>query len=120
MKEFAEVILVDKAEKVAYEVTLNQSSPVFIGHFPEQPVVPGVLLMKVVSDCVEAFLGKRMKLVSSRNIKFLVLIDPGERPKFRVELDLKEKDEGLVHVKSTALDQDTILFKFDGKYQPEI
>lgn len=114
MKDFATIEKLN-SEQDSFEVTLNQNSSVYKGHFPNQPVAPGVLLMKTVTDCLEMIYKKKLNLKSSRNLKFLVPVTPDRIDSYTIELKHSEEN-GIVKVKSVAKDQDTILFKFDGNY----
>ncbi|MFT4024998.1 MAG: 3-hydroxyacyl-ACP dehydratase, partial [Flavihumibacter sp.] len=52
----------------------NADHAIFGGHFPGQPVVPGVCMIQMVQEVMETALGRRMQLVSSGSIKFLQFI----------------------------------------------
>jgi 3-hydroxyacyl-[acyl-carrier-protein] dehydratase len=59
---------------------------VFAGHFPGNPMVPGVLLLARVARAAAAAFGARIAGVPS--VKFLAPLRPGER--FEVELEASE------------------------------
>jgi len=61
-------------------VSLNSSHRIFNGHFPGNPVVPGVCQVQMVREVAEAALGSKCRLVSADNIKFLSMIVPSEHP----------------------------------------
>jgi 3-hydroxymyristoyl/3-hydroxydecanoyl-(acyl carrier protein) dehydratase len=44
--------------------------PVFAGHFPDAPVVPGVLLLSRVLDAAAAWLGAEVNPIGLRQAKF--------------------------------------------------
>jgi 3-hydroxyacyl-[acyl-carrier-protein] dehydratase len=59
--------------------------PVFAGHFPDVPVVPGVLLLSMVLDAADAWLGAALQPVRLRQAKFPAPWLPG----MEVRADLK-------------------------------
>jgi 3-hydroxyacyl-[acyl-carrier-protein] dehydratase len=61
-------------------IAFNEKHPVFAGHFPGNPVVPGVLQVQVIKELLEKKLGQKLLLVSARNIKFLSVISPVVHP----------------------------------------
>ena len=56
----------------------------FAGHFPGQPILPGVLLLKRVMDLAEAGLGRSLAVCALRNVKFIAPVMPRDR--LRLEL----------------------------------
>jgi 3-hydroxyacyl-[acyl-carrier-protein] dehydratase len=65
--------------------------PVFAGHFPDAPVVPGVLLLSMVLDAAEGWLGTAVYPVRLRQAKFPAPWLPG----VRVQASLEYEDRQL-------------------------
>ena len=57
-------------------LTINREHEIFIGHFPGQPVVPGVCMMQMIKEIMEHEKKKKMNLVKAHDMKFLAVIDP--------------------------------------------
>lgn len=53
-----------------FRIRLNPDHPIFAGHFPSYPIVPGVCLMQVAAELC----GKT--IAGARDIKFLVPVLP--------------------------------------------
>lgn len=70
------VDLVDNA--ITAQVTTDPLSPWFSGHFPGDPVLPGIAQLKMVTDVVARALAQDLCLVELTRIKFKKLIRPGE------------------------------------------
>jgi 3-hydroxymyristoyl/3-hydroxydecanoyl-(acyl carrier protein) dehydratase len=52
----------------------------FRGHFPDRPLVPGILELEMVRVAMERFLsGTRLRILSIERAKFAREIKPGER-----------------------------------------
>src|SRR5690606_40023315 len=58
------------------EVRLNPTHPIFDGHFPDNPVAPGVCMMQIVKELTETVEQKILFLVRASNVKFTALINP--------------------------------------------
>ena len=60
----------DKPRRHQQALFIAPDDPVFAGHFPEAPVVPGVLVLAQVLDAAENWLGAPLHPVRLRQAKF--------------------------------------------------
>ena len=96
-------------------ITLNKDHDIFQGHFPGNPVTPGVCMMQIVKDLAEKFTGSKLFLKTASNVKFMAIINPFETPDLLLELDINEK-EGEIKVKNTTSFGETIALKLSVSY----
>ena len=52
--------------------------PCFPGHFPGQPILPGVLLLERVMSLAQTSLGQLLSECTVYNVKFLAAVAPGD------------------------------------------
>lgn len=71
---------------LAAEVAFAPDLPVFAGHFPGAPLVPGVLLIDAVRAACERLLGRPLPLREIRDARFLGPLLPGETAALAVRL----------------------------------
>lgn len=57
---------------------IEANHPALAGHFPGNPVVPGVVILNDVVDALTTFLGFKIELTGFPVVKFLRLIKPGQ------------------------------------------
>lgn len=76
------------------EINLNSKHPIFKGHFPGLPVVPGVCMMAIVKELLQKGVGKKLQLQKADTIKFLALINPNEHPSVDVEIKYLPNEDG--------------------------
>jgi 3-hydroxyacyl-[acyl-carrier-protein] dehydratase len=62
--------------------------PLFAGHFPGMPVVPGVCLLNAVKRAISQRLGREVTFWKIRECKFLSAINPVENSSFDIEFEL--------------------------------
>src|SRR6187549_3371631 len=62
------------------KVAFNTQQDIFKGHFPGQPVVPGVGMMEMVKELLEQQTDKMLWLRNAGIVKFLQLITPDVQP----------------------------------------
>ncbi len=78
------------SQSVKARIRLHADHPVFAGHFPGQPVLPGVCQLSIVKELVEKALNRKLVLTHADQIKFLAMVDPVRIPEFDVEITLSD------------------------------
>ena len=105
-----------EGSNVSASVSLNSTHAVFQGHFPGNPVTPGVCMMQIIKALAERWATRPLMLQKARNVKFMAIINPHQHPNIQVDLDVEEKD-GLLTVRSTTSFENTTALKFSGVFQ---
>jgi len=107
----------EKSENGSFvaKIKLNPDHEIFKGHFPGNPVTPGVCMMQIVKDLTENFTNSKLFLKSASNVKFMAIINPFETPDLVLQLDITEKD-GELKVKNTTSFGETIALKLSVNY----
>jgi len=95
---------------VLYQIEFNQNHQIFIGHFPDQPVVPGVLIIRTIVECTCVHLQKKLSLKKATQCKFLNFVDPRKEPVLSLQLNIYD-DGTLVDVKAVLKSEATIFTK---------
>jgi len=96
-------------------LSINSSSTIFDGHFPNQPVVPGACMLQVVKDVLENALGESFQLKKAGNIKFISMIVPSLNDMIQLEISYKPVGDGI-NVTAKLVSNDVICFKFQGSF----
>ncbi|WP_410493620.1 3-hydroxyacyl-ACP dehydratase [Chryseobacterium sp.] len=97
-------------------ITLDSEHGIFSGHFPGNPVAPGVCMMQIVKDVTERILERKLFLTSANNVKFMAIINPVETPVLKLDLDIKSDGE-QVKVKNVTSFGETIALKMSVNYK---
>jgi 3-hydroxyacyl-[acyl-carrier-protein] dehydratase len=100
-------------------VEINPDHPIFEGHFPEIPVVPGVCMMQMVKELVEDFIGQKLRLSKAEHLKFLTIINPRENKLLQVDIAIISNSMQGVQVTAAFFYRETIFFKFKGGFVSE-
>lgn len=93
------------ATTYATTLRIQADHPSLPGHFPAQPIVPGVVLLEAVADALRAWRGQRLAQVIE--VKFvapllpeqvaeLCLKESGERIRFEIRRDGESLARGIV------------------------
>ena len=75
------------------EITFNPADPVFTGHFPGRPIVPGVMLVEIASATASKITGKELIVKEASVIKFLQVIDPTVNTVIRLDGSMVKVDD---------------------------
>ncbi|HTX88295.1 MAG TPA: hypothetical protein VMC08_04845 [Bacteroidales bacterium] len=97
---------------------MNEPHRIYEGHFPGNPVVPGVCQVALIRELVSGILGKNLRLETADNIKFLSMIQPGVQKRLKVDLEIKDAAEGKQEVQALISADEKIFMKFKGQFKP--
>lgn len=98
-------------------IVLNKEHSIFKGHFPGNPVMPGVCSMQIIKELTQHHLACRLQLTSSSNVKFMSLINPEKSNVLRFENEISEDETGIVKVKNTTYFQEDVALKLVNSYK---
>jgi 3-hydroxyacyl-[acyl-carrier-protein] dehydratase len=99
-------------------VSLIASHPIYQGHFPGNPVVPGVCQVQMVKELVEKAVQHSVKLAESDNIKFLAMINPLEHPQLDFNIITKHAGVHRFSVTASIGSGELVFLKFKGIFEP--
>lgn len=91
-------------------VLLNAQHDIFKGHFPGNPVTPGVCMIQIIKELTQQITGQELMMKQATNVKFMALINPETDPELKLELEIKEAGDGI-SVKNTTCFGETIALK---------
>ena len=107
-------------EKYSFELELNPAHPVYAGHFPGNPVVPGVCQVQMITELLSGTLGSDLRLLSADNVKFMSLMVPGRTRVIDAELNIKTAENGEISANAILSEGETIFIKFKGLFRKEL
>ena len=99
--------------RIIFETTHD----IFNGHFPEQPVVPGVCLIRIVKDMAGFITGGNVVFKHGSNIKFLNIIDPNQHTEVFLKGSFIFTDENKLVIKASLSKTEVVFFKFKGTFE---
>ena len=78
---------------VHFDISLNADSQVYEGHFPGEPVSPGVCNIQMIKECAEQVAGKSLFLNNLQQCRLTNFVTPLAHPQVEVKILLEEKGE---------------------------
>lgn len=101
---------------VVAQIELNREHRIFDGHFPGNPVVPGVCMMEMVKEVLEKSRGKNFLLSEGTNVKFMNILNPQENTHVKLTHEISSETEEEVKLKCTISNQEITFLKFSGSF----
>ncbi len=119
LKDFYKVLSEEKISDTKYNVTIlvNEKHDVFKGHFPGNPIMPGVCMIQIIKELTEKFTQSSLLIQTLTNVKFMALINPEATPELRLELDITHTEDNLIKVKNTTFFNSTTALKLSTVYK---
>ena len=105
------------ASEIWAELVIDANHKIFEGHFPNQPVVPGVCMMQMIKEIIEQVLGKATNLVQAAEMKFMAVINPQENNLIQATIKYTADESGVINIQASLYKDELVHFKFKGKLQ---
>ena len=108
--------LLHSEDKISATLLLNKDHEIFKGHFPGQPVVPGVCMLQMIREILEQASKLKLMLKKAQQVKYLALIDPVQVPEIQVGIQYKVEGGGSVFATGRLFTGDLVFLKFKGEF----
>lgn len=96
IKDFYEIIEFSITEnQVLAQIKLNPDHEVYGGHFPDQPIVPGVIQLQIIKELMEKAFNKKLLLGEMTFAKFLKMVIPSISPHLTLTIDFKTLEKNF-------------------------
>jgi 3-hydroxyacyl-[acyl-carrier-protein] dehydratase len=109
--------LIQSDSTIKAKVEINSKHKVFDGHFPENPVVPGVCMMEMIKEILEISREENYILSSATNIKFMNILNPFVHPEVEFVHEIVSENTEEIKLKSSILYEETVFLKFSGSFK---
>lgn len=104
-------------DQLLFTIQLNANHSIFDGHFPGNPVTPGVVQLEIIKELLAEHFGKFPQLIQLLNAKYLAILNPVQSKEVQIKMTLKLQEDGHYRVSGQFFSQTEIFMKFSGIYQ---
>ncbi len=98
-----EVVEMEPETSIVTRFHVNPEREIFKGHFPGEPVLPGVYTVEIMAQTAdililstERYAGKVPLFIGINNVRFLSKIRPGDTLEIRVRFAFEKAEKGIV------------------------
>jgi 3-hydroxyacyl-[acyl-carrier-protein] dehydratase len=100
----------------SFEIKVNKDHEIFKGHFPGNPVMPGVCMIQIIKNLTEETIGKELFMEKCSNVKFITIINPEINDILNLNLVITDEDDEI-KVKNITKFDDTVALKLSAFYK---
>jgi len=93
-------------------IEFNPEHDIFKGHFPGNPVVPGVCMVQIIKIILKDIYQKDFTMKQASQLKFLAIINPNENKNVLVNLEILKQDTDGVTVAGSIHKQEMVFLKY--------
>ena len=118
----------EEGNETIFSIRLIPEHCVYTGHFPGNPISPGVCNIQMFKECTELLTGKTMFLAFIDKCKFLAVMSPLTTPQLKLKIHLTKETEtpptlheqpskayDIYNVQATLFDDATTYIIFKGQ-----
>lgn len=104
----------NEADSYTIRIELNAKHEIYKGHFPQQPVLPGVCTMQLVKECVEQLKNASLCYAQIQSCKFLSVVDPVQDNIIEIAISLAQTEDGSISIQADILQKQQSVTKLKG------
>lgn len=106
-----------ESDSIEATITFNEKHPIFSGHFPDNPIVPGVMQVQIIKDLMEKHLNQNLLLYQAKNIKFLSIISPVNNSQVEVSIQIQSFEDNSLQAQANIRSDEITFMKFSGIFK---
>ncbi len=80
--------------KNVYSISLLAGSEIYKGHFPGNPISPGVCSIQMIRECAEEALNKKLQISEINQCRFLSLLTPAKGENLSLTFGVSDVENG--------------------------
>ncbi|MDR1223489.1 MAG: beta-hydroxyacyl-ACP dehydratase [Tannerella sp.] len=102
-------------DETLFRITLLPEYRAYAGHFPGNPVSPGVCNIQMIRECAQLLTGKRLFLGYISQCRLSAVITPQTTPQLQLRMQLSVEADGIYGVRATVGDGTVTCIDFKGE-----
>jgi len=98
------------------QISIDANHTIYKGHFPGNPVTPGVVQLELVKEILGTHFNKPIQLRSLTTSKFLAVLNPVTNPEALFKMTVVEQEDKSLKVAGQLSNSEGVCLKFSGIY----
>lgn len=102
---------------VTCDIQINCKSEIFNGHFPGQPILPGVCTLHIIKDCLSNIRQCNIVISGMSQCKFVGMVDPRIENNLKIDINyLSSSNDIPFCVSAIVRASERIILKLKGEF----
>jgi 3-hydroxyacyl-[acyl-carrier-protein] dehydratase len=97
-------------------ISIDAKHVIYEGHFPNNPVTPGVVQLEMVKEILGTHFNRPIQLKSLTTSKFLAVLNPVLTPEATFKMTVVGQEDQSLKVSGQLSNSEGICLKFSGVY----
>lgn len=107
-----------EGQGTTYAVSLLSDCKVYEGHFPGEPICPGVCNVQTIKECTQLLTGEQsLSITAIKRCRFKSLMSPQSVQQVNININATKHDKGYT-VTARIYDTETEYMDFNGEMTP--
>jgi 3-hydroxyacyl-[acyl-carrier-protein] dehydratase len=102
--------------KMTAVIEINRDHDVFKGHFPENPILPGVCSIQILKEILTLKSGKAVILSKASSVKYLSFINPHVNAFINFDIEIKETEDKHLICNASIYFESITFCRFKGEF----
>jgi 3-hydroxyacyl-[acyl-carrier-protein] dehydratase len=103
--------------KFLITIRLNPFHEIFKGHFPGNPILPGVCIVQILKEILMFQSDKKLMMINASSIKYLSFINPKANSVINIAIELKEPGNDIILCNSFLYFESVVFCRFKGEFK---
>jgi 3-hydroxyacyl-[acyl-carrier-protein] dehydratase len=112
-----QVLQEGNSNKISIQIRLNPSHEIFKGHFPGNPILPGVCIVQILKEILMYQSGNKLILNYAGSIKYLSYINPGVNDILNFDMELREIGKHNIFCNAVLYFESVVFCRFKGDFK---
>jgi len=109
--------VIEENKSYSYDILINNKHIIFEGHFPDNPIMPGVCMMQITKEITEELTNNTLFMRKCSNVKFTAIINPEINKNLNLQIAISTEENGDIKVKNITKFDETIALKLTAYYK---
>jgi 3-hydroxyacyl-[acyl-carrier-protein] dehydratase len=97
-------------------ISIDPKHAIYEGHFPNNPVTPGVVQLELVKEILGTHFNRPIQLKTLSSSKFLAILNPVQTPDAQIKMTVNEQEDQSLKVSGQISTAEGVCLKFSGVY----
>ncbi|MDO4160876.1 MAG: beta-hydroxyacyl-ACP dehydratase [Prevotellaceae bacterium] len=105
----------DERRNAVFHLAILPDCEVYEGHFPGNPICPGVCNIETIRECASLFIGHDMRIRMIKQCRLVAIASPAICPEVDVTINISSLDDNTFIVAARIEDKEKTYIDFKGE-----